>query len=61
MEQDQYPENLPADFVKVNEGVPSQIGQGQINPRQTEDTAQAEEAEQVKPKQAKKVVKKGKK
>lgn len=61
---DQYPENLPKDFVKVNAGVPSQIGSGQVNPDATEKEAQLKEAEEASkgaPKPKKKTVKKGRK
>lgn len=43
-----YPKDLPEDFVKVNEGVPGQVGLGQINSDSREKSAQAEAAEEVK-------------
>lgn len=51
---DEYPKNLPDDFVKVNEGVPGQVGLGQISPDQREKDAQQKEAEAVKTKSKKK-------
>lgn len=45
-DRDSYSDNLPDDFQKVNEGVPSQIGQGQVTPDAAEKAAQSAQAEE---------------
>lgn len=58
MDRDSYSDNLPDDFVKVNEGNPAQIGGGQITPGATEREAQLAEAAET---SAEKPKKKGRK
>lgn len=51
-----YPKNLPDDHIKVNQGVPDQIGQGDIDNAQQERTAQEKAAQEAEDKGKKKPV-----
>lgn len=44
-DRDNYSDNQADDFVKVNEGVPAQIGQGQIDPKDTVSDKDAKDAQ----------------